>query len=448
MKFSITNFQFPNKELAKTKVRKILLNQFYRAVCVVALFLMAIIFIPSANHSLSYAASQADVDNLNAQIASLQTQLTAKKAEAKTFSDEVAVFDTQIQTIQLQINATQAQIDFQNSQIININGQISDNEAKLAIQRESLKEQLRVIYEESNTSTLELIASSNTFSDFVDRSEYLQTIQAKTKETIGTIKSLKQQLEDNKNNIEKKKQEITSLQQTQLGQKADLDRQRYSKALLLSQANSQGKSIQSLIASKNTELNNAHYALEHYVPSQNATDNSNNNKSGNQGGGQSHISSVPYFAQNSGWWAWIGINDANRPSGASPSYMYYLGCKVTSLAMIMKYWGRNVDPGTIAQDSRYFDVWYNWDLLSWGGVQSASGLTIDKSYNYTKAAQWAQNGKPFIASGRILGGNYDHSVVITGVDNSGRWVMNDPWQGPNKIFPLSPGQITDYVFVN
>ncbi len=440
---------FKNKSrISKTKIQKILFNQFYRAVCVMALFMLALILIP-ASKTPSYAASQTDIDNLNAQISTLQTQLNAKKAEAKTFSDEVAVYDDQIQVVQLQINDTQAQINNANSQITNINGQIADNEAKLKTDQASLAEQLRVIYENSNTSTLELIAESNSFSDFVDQSEYLQTIQSKTIGTINSIKNLKQQLADNKNNIEQKKQQIASLQQTQLNQKADLDGQRYGKQLLLSQANTQSQSIQGLIASKNADLNNAKIALNNYAPAQTATSrkSGNNNQNGNQGG-QSHTASVPYFAQNSGWWAWIGINDANRPAGAPPSYMYYLGCKVTSLAMIMKYYERNVDPGIIAQDARYFGVWGDWDLLSWGGVQSASGLAIDKTYSYAKGDRWAHAGRPFIVSGRILGGNYDHSVVITGIDASGRWIMNDPWQGPNKLFPLSPGQITDYVFVN
>lgn len=427
----------------KTKTKQNLSNSFYRAVCILALFLMAIVIIPAQNQPI-YAASQADVNNLNAQISALKTQLSAKRTEAKTFADEVAIYDGKIQQIQLQIQATQAQIDVQNAQITDINGQIANNEAKLAIQRESLKEQLKVIYENSNTSTLELIASSNSFSDFVDQTEYLQTMQEKTKETIGQIKTLKQQLEDNKNSIEKKKQEISSLQQTQVSQKSELDKERYSKQLLLSQANSQGNSIQGVIAKKETEKKKVQDILNSPPPAPPVAPPPVYTPP--PGGSPTPGGSVPMYYQNRGWWAWIGINDANRPPGASPSYMAELGCKTTSLAMIMKYYGKGVDPGTIAQDGRYFASGWNWDLLYWGGVQSASGLAIDKSYSRAKGDQWASMGKPFIASGDIFGIGYDHSVVITGKTADGRWIMNDPIQGPGLIFPNI--YISDYVFVN
>lgn len=451
-KIRISNY----KSEAKTKTQKNpptlksfgragLSNTFYRAVCIVALFLMAIIFIPSGNKS-SYAASQEDIDVLEAQINELSVQLKAKKAEAKTFADEVAIYDAKIHQIELKIQSTQAQIDVHNTHITDINGQIVKNEENLRIQKESLKEMLKVIYENSNTSALELIASSDNFSDFVDQSEYLQTMQVRTAETVENIKNLKQQLEDNKNNVEKKKAEIASLQKEQLSQKSELDKERYSRQLLLDTANSQSNSIQNVIANKEAEKKKVESILNAPPPPPPPAPPPVVTP---PPGGETPpppASTVPMYYQNRGWWAWIGINDANRPAGASPSYMAHWGCKITSLAMIMRYYGRGVDPGTIAQDSRYFATGWWWDLLYWGGVQSASGLYIDKSYNPSKADQWASMGKPFIASGDVFGIRYDHSVVITGKTADGRWIMNDPIQGQGLLFPNI--YVSDYVFVN
>ncbi len=415
-------------------------NSFYRAVCILALFLLTIVFIPSGNQPV-HAETQADVDNLNAQISTLTVQLNEKRAVAKTFADEVAIYDGKIQQIQLQIQATQMQIDVQNTQITDINGQIATKEADLKIQKESLREQLKVIYENSNTSTLELIASSNSFSDFVDQTEYLQTMQLKTKETIGQIKNLRQQLEDNKNNVEKKKQEIASLQKTQLDQKAELDNERYGKQMLLNQANSQGKQYQNSIAVKEAQKAELEELLRNPPPSPppappvvitppptgNPTPPSQR--------------SVPQLYQYDSRWANVSIN------GTSDTIKWY-GCKLTSLVMIFQSYGYNIYPGQFATNSKYFSgSGLAPNGKYYGSLYLSSNYNAPTAAEHQKADYLATYGIPFIASGRILPGySYDHSVVIIGKSADGRWVMNDPWQGPNKPFPNV--YISNFVFVN
>lgn len=446
----------------KNKTKQNTVKRFRTAVCVVLFFMLMIILTPT-NNQRTYAASQSDVDNLNSQITDLTTKLSAKKAEAKTFADEVAIFDDKIQTIQLQIQATQAQIDVSNSKITNINEQIAENEAQLLSQKEYLKENLRVFYENGQISSIEVVASSDNLSEFMNKSEYLRSLMDNISETVEKIESLKQQLSNDKNNVEKKKQEIVSLQQSQVGQRSDLDRERYSKQLLLSQSTKQGATIQEMIADKEAEKKKVQDILNNPPPPPPVApppvitppvvkpNPDNGTPPPNQG-------SIPMYFHNQGWWAWIPINDSQRPPNAEPSYMAEFGCKISSLAMIMKYYGQNVDPGTIAKDSRYFATGWQWDWLYWYGAQSASGLGMSKEYSdsYAKANQWASQGKPFIASGKIIEdkyGNYTyvHSVVITGKTADGRWIMNDPIQGQGLIFQRTDGfpvQISDYIFVN
>jgi len=420
----------------KTKTKANLSNTFFRAICIVALFLMALVFIPSERKQV-YA--EATVAELNAQISALNIQLNQKKAEAKTFADEVAIFDTQIQTIQLQINATQAQIDEQNSQITNINGKIADNEAKLLIQKEALKEQLKVIYENSNTSTLELIASSNSFSDFVDQTEYLQTMQEKTKDTIGQIKSLRQQLEDNKNNVEKKKQEIATLQKTQLDQKTGLDNQRYGKQMLLNQANSQGKQYQNSIQAKEEQKRQ----LESIPKSAPQTPSAPPPvvAPSPPGGGTQPSRSVPQLYQWDSRWK-------DTPINYTSDTIEWYGCKLTSLVMIFQSYGYNISPDQLARDSSHF----SGSLLIpsgsfYGRFNLSTNYGSPTAAEHNQAEYLAAHGIPFIASGRIIPGySFDHSVVITGEYGPGQWIMNDPWQGSNLRFPNI--YISNFVFVN
>jgi len=167
------------------------------------------------------------------QIQDTANKLGNQKAQSQTLASEVAAYDSQIQNLESQIQATQTEMANLAAQIENLNKQIAEAEANLKIQKETLNEYLRVIYEESNTSTLELVASSDNFSDFVDKTEYLQTMQLKVKDMVEKIKKLKEELEQNKKSLVAQKDKVATLSKQQNLQKRAVDGQRAAKDNLL-----------------------------------------------------------------------------------------------------------------------------------------------------------------------------------------------------------------------
>jgi len=286
MQFIIDNSQFSNKKQkaktralkllstgqAKTKTNRILYNQFYRAVCIVALFLMAIFLIPSRD---SFATSQSDLDRIQNDINKKNNDLSIKQKESKAIEGEISTFNGQISDVQSQINSTQSQIDSLNAQINDANKKITEFEADLKIKKESLAEYLRVFYEDSNISTIEQIATSDSFSDFVDKTEYNLTMQEKIKETSGEIKKLKKNLEDNKVQIAKQVQEIEGLKKQQIAQRQTLDGQRSVKQSLLKVTKGQESEYKKILNDLQKEYNSAMNS---------AWTNAGTGSSGNSGG--------------------------------------------------------------------------------------------------------------------------------------------------------------------
>lgn len=172
-------------------------------------------------------------------IEELDSQIKTKKSEQKTLENEIALFDGQIEQLTSQIQSTQNDINKTNAEIEDLVGRIKAAEEDLKVKRETLNEYLRVIYEESNTSPLELVASSDSFSDFVDRSEYLQTMQVKIKDMVEKIKVLKLELENKKKDLEKKKSNLNTLMTDLSLQNRALNDQRNAKDGLLSQTKEQ-----------------------------------------------------------------------------------------------------------------------------------------------------------------------------------------------------------------
>jgi murein DD-endopeptidase MepM/ murein hydrolase activator NlpD len=164
----------------------------------------------------------------------LKQQINNNVAAQTTAKDEIATLDSQINTIL-------AQIDTLDAKIASNKDQIATAEAELAKQDGFLEEYLKTMYIDGQTSTIELIVTSSNFSDFVDKSQYLSTMQQNVQDTANKIAATKTELE-------KQKKELEISQQQQISLKAGLQQQRAQKDSYLGQLTDQEKALRDKLA--------------------------------------------------------------------------------------------------------------------------------------------------------------------------------------------------------
>lgn len=367
-------------------------NSFFRASVIVALFAITIMMVPANNTQTAHASLQDELNALNQQLDSTNQVLETKKSEIKTLEDQINVLNEQINQTELQIQATETKIKI-------LNEQITQTEQDLKIQQETLNEYLRVIYEESNTSPLEQIVSANSFSDFVDRSEYLQTMQMKIKDMVDKIKQMKADLENNKKEAEKMKDQLSS-------QRSDLSSKRSAQSSLLSMAQSNAELLQkdvNALVSKRGAI----YCLI------------SGGCGGDINGNLERINSGPYYySQLDPRWS----NREYTPGSTFGSF----GCLITSYAMVRSMiTGTEITPEDEAKLHSYSNGDMNDDQYTlsiggrpqkllytdWGGINAA----LDR-------------GKPVIAGLSMSGTGYStHFVVIVSRSvNTNTYFINDP----------------------
>ncbi|RJO59949.1 CHAP domain-containing protein [candidate division WS5 bacterium] len=211
-----------------------------RVFAILLIFPLILLGLPEKTH----VASAASLDEINGQIDQLSESLEAKRGEINTIQGQVDVLNAQIRQLELEMEATQIEINQTVAQINDLQAKITQTEKELKAQQKILAEYLRVIYEESNISPMEQIAGSNNFSDFVDRGEYLQTMQSKIKETVDKINKIKAELEAKKAELDKKRVSLSEMQKKQSLQKQSLDGQRAVKDQLLAKANAEASGIE------------------------------------------------------------------------------------------------------------------------------------------------------------------------------------------------------------
>ncbi|MDO8507432.1 MAG: hypothetical protein Q7S53_02595 [bacterium] len=356
-------------------------NSFFKASIIVVLFVMSLVVVPSGDTSVVHASLQDDLNAVNAQLDATNQSVAAKKDEIKTLGDEINMLNEQINQTQLQIQSTEYKIQL-------LGEKITQTEKDLTIQKDTLNEYLRVIYEESNTSPLELIASSNSFSDFVDKSEYLQTMQMKIQDTVEKVKQMKADLENNKKETEKMKDQLIS-------QKSDLAGKRAGKDTLLSMAQTNAALLQqdanSLIAKRGTLYCQIYGGCGD--PNGNLIVVNDNNPP------------YTYYSQKDPAWA----NFEYSPGW----YMWSDGCLITSYAMVHTMLGSPINP----QQEAIKDGPYSGGNMGHSGDERAVGNPPD--WSQVNAALDA--GKPVIA-------NYSGMHFIVIIKHSGdTYFVNDPY---------------------
>lgn len=158
-------------------------------------------------------------EDLEERIAANQAELERYAHEADTLANKVAALDAQIRQLQDQISLTEASLAATRQQLEETRRQLEEQKAIL---RKSLREH----YTFGDVRTIELLAESDSFSDFFDQQEYLNRIRSSIQESAQKVAELEEQLEA------QEKQQSDLLTQLN-GQKAQLDSTRQEQAELL-----------------------------------------------------------------------------------------------------------------------------------------------------------------------------------------------------------------------
>jgi peptidoglycan hydrolase CwlO-like protein len=349
----------------------------------------------------SQQQAQEQIDQLNAQNQAAQQQISSLDTQQNTLSNQIALLNAQINQLQIQINEAQAEVSLTDQEITNTDQQIAQANANLAQEKVVLGQYLRTMYMESQVSTIELIAESNSFSDFVDKSEYMSTMQQSVQGAADKIVALTNQLNLKKYSLQVEQARAQELQSQTLSQQSLIGIQRNQESTLLQETQGSEASYKTLIAN-----NNAQMGVLHCV----ATGGCQSSPNGNLVA----INIPLYYNQTASPWSSY-VYDAPYTIGED-------GCLITSLAMV-----DGINPIAEAQKHTFSDGYMEG---TWG--QNITG-------NWTAINEALAEGKPVIVGLDLDSYGDTHFVLIKSTSN-GKYYINDPY------FPAGHTYNTSQIF--
>ncbi len=186
-------------------------------------------------------------DQYDDQIAAINAQVKQQQAEIQNLRGQANNLQNQVATLNAQIASTNSQLQLTQAKFAKLNEDLAAAEAKLAQKKAVLGESIRTIYLETNVTPIEMLASSNNFSDFVDRQQYLQSLKSSVEDAISEVTTIKAQLEQQRAEQQKLLNEQTDL-------KNSLNSQRGQVSILLAQTKGQEAEYQKQVAANQAQV--------------------------------------------------------------------------------------------------------------------------------------------------------------------------------------------------
>ena len=140
-------------------------------------------------------------------------QLDQQKAALNQVRGQVNTLQGQLATIDQSINSLNARISQNSREITVVEKEIAKQEAELAIRKQQSDELVRSVYQQDQVSDLEMLAGSDNLSEFIDKSQYLDSAREKVVEVADQISALKDQLNTKKSTLEDNRRELDANRQ-------------------------------------------------------------------------------------------------------------------------------------------------------------------------------------------------------------------------------------------
>lgn len=165
-------------------------------------------------------------DQFDAQINSLRAENNSLQTERRSLQNEANTLEATINGLAAQIAELERQIATNQAKKQALEAEMAKTEVKLTKQRKLLAENIRAMYLKDQISTIEMLASSNDLSDFVDREQYRLIVKDKISAVMDEINRLLATLNS-------QKAEVDKLIADQRGMQGQLDAQRAEQSRLL-----------------------------------------------------------------------------------------------------------------------------------------------------------------------------------------------------------------------
>lgn len=355
-------------------------------------------------------APVAKADRYDEQIRAIQSQIDGYNAQAEALKAQGDSYGRELGNLNNQKAQIQAQLDLSIAKASQLTEQIKQNEKKIEDNKSLLGKTIADLYIDDKISPLEMLASSKSIADYVDKQSNREQIQQSVQTTIKEIKALKKELEAQKKAVDQEVANQTFAREQLAAKEAEV-------ANLMAQVQGQEASYRTLSeqsrAQKDQVQRQQQAAIESAMRRSGGGGGSAVAGDPNKGGYPSNLANSDYY------------NPVVDPWGMySRQCVSYTAWKVYQKNGSMPYWGGR---GNANQ---------------WPGNARAAGIPVSST--------------PRAGSvGVLMAGQYGHVVWVESVNSNGTINISQynyfnaggsGWGHYSEMYNVSPATYDYYIY--
>lgn len=373
---------------------------------------------PTPTPTVDTSVVDNEKNKLEGKILEYQRKLEETRQQRNTLANQLDYLDTQAYVTELRIQETENKIGSVEKEKLILTNRIDSLDTRLDEQWKLFLATTYQTYKQRRATIFDLLLNARTANDMVNSVKYHTLAQSNRQRLLIQTQETKLNFEEAKQQREKRAIELTTLQSTLASQQSDLESQQAAKKILIAATQNRENEYQNIIAEAQRQLS----AFKNFV----ASTGTNIIKANGLGTGEGGW----YYSQRDERWAGMRMGDSGET-------VLDVGCFISSLAMVLKHYGHDINPTYFASNARYF----------YGGPASGCFPTsyatayacVPNTFNgawpgglryreipFGEIDGYLERGIPVITSVR----NQGHYVVLKR-KSDGDYIMNDPIYGPD-----------------
>lgn len=196
---------------------------------------------------LTGSAKPAYADSYDQQIKELNQNVENNRSKIAELMAQGDTLANRLEEVRLEVANLQAKIDVNEARNNQLKAQITEAEDKLAKNKKVLAQTIRQLYIDGDISSLEILASSKSLSEYVDNQEYRDRVKDQISTLTDQVKELKIQLEA-------QQIEVANLLRDQVAMRIDLEGKQGELNAVLEQTRGQEDAYQQKVKADNSEI--------------------------------------------------------------------------------------------------------------------------------------------------------------------------------------------------
>ncbi|MDO8581928.1 MAG: peptidoglycan DD-metalloendopeptidase family protein [bacterium] len=199
---------------------------------------------------------------LEQEAAKLRRDIEDKQREAASLENQISIIDNRVEATEADISAKKAEIEERNLILKELEEKIRRREEDITQAKKQISAFLLTLHQYDERGTLALLLAYRSFSEFFDRTKFLEQLQSSIQRSLNQVQELKKQSELEKRGVERERDALATAKKELEQEKQSLAEQQGTKTYLLGETRESEQRYQTLLAAAKQEQNAAQADLQ------------------------------------------------------------------------------------------------------------------------------------------------------------------------------------------